>query len=436
MTADRQDRRIFDLLTELSLPAVPDYIDDTLRRTARTRQRPGWTFPERWLPMDTILRAPAGVRQPPWRAIATLALLGLLLAIAIVVSGSRPNRLPTSYGLAANGALLYDRAGDILIADAASKNERVLVGGPTEDFAATWARDGTRFFFARRTIAERLVVMAADADGRNVQQVSEVVLASPGDYDLSPASDELAVIDAASGARKLSLLSLTGDGQLRDLHVGTIDPAGFVAWRPGTSNELLFTGHPGGDPTQLGLYAIHPDGTGLRELVLQRGESVPTASPATQYSFQDVSLSADGVMAMYWNWETTVESGHSCFIHALNLATGQDRRLTIDPSADCEMLPQLRPDGRSFVAESGRLDGTSQLFVAPIDAGTAGASMRRFGPAYSYTAREGFAISPDGTRVIFVPVGEAGREIVIATGEVIPTAIEFYVIPSWQRLAP
>ena len=31
---------------------APDYLDDILGRTARTRQRPGWTSIERWPPMD------------------------------------------------------------------------------------------------------------------------------------------------------------------------------------------------------------------------------------------------------------------------------------------------------------------------------------------------------------------------------------------------
>ena len=43
----------------------PDYRDDLIRRTARTRQRPAWTFIERWLPMSVITVAP---RSAPLRA--------------------------------------------------------------------------------------------------------------------------------------------------------------------------------------------------------------------------------------------------------------------------------------------------------------------------------------------------------------------------------
>ena len=33
---------------------MPDYRDDIVRQTARMRQRPAWTFPERWLPVSVI----------------------------------------------------------------------------------------------------------------------------------------------------------------------------------------------------------------------------------------------------------------------------------------------------------------------------------------------------------------------------------------------
>jgi hypothetical protein len=38
------------LLADLYLAGTPDYRDDIVRETARVRQRPPWTFPERWLP--------------------------------------------------------------------------------------------------------------------------------------------------------------------------------------------------------------------------------------------------------------------------------------------------------------------------------------------------------------------------------------------------
>src|SRR5690606_29785605 len=48
---DRFERRLQDSLADLAGAQVPPYVTDLLARTARQRQRPAWTFPERWLPM-------------------------------------------------------------------------------------------------------------------------------------------------------------------------------------------------------------------------------------------------------------------------------------------------------------------------------------------------------------------------------------------------
>src|SRR6185503_1607697 len=58
MSIDRLERRLPEVLTELSLPVMPDYVDNLLSRTERMSQRPGWSFPERWFPVRTI---PAGL---------------------------------------------------------------------------------------------------------------------------------------------------------------------------------------------------------------------------------------------------------------------------------------------------------------------------------------------------------------------------------------
>ena len=67
MTAfDRIERRLPEILDDLGAPNTPDYFDDMLRMTARTRQRPAWSAPERWLPMGVIAR-PLPFWPVPWR---------------------------------------------------------------------------------------------------------------------------------------------------------------------------------------------------------------------------------------------------------------------------------------------------------------------------------------------------------------------------------
>jgi Tol biopolymer transport system component len=86
MTDPRLERAIADTLSDLAPLHTTDYIDDVLARTARTRQRPTWTFPGRYLDM------------PPIQLIAIPALaisvgLGVMLAATVTDTGP-PAALP------------------------------------------------------------------------------------------------------------------------------------------------------------------------------------------------------------------------------------------------------------------------------------------------------------------------------------------------------
>ena len=112
-------------------PRTPDYLDDLLRQTARTRQRPAWTFPERWLPMVAIrpVRPPSprfpvrivGDSSPscssPWSWARAR------------VAGSQPH-LPAPFGLARNGRVAYAAGGDIYTADPRPGAAKAVVTGP------------------------------------------------------------------------------------------------------------------------------------------------------------------------------------------------------------------------------------------------------------------------------------------------------------------
>ena len=96
-SADRFDRRLESSVVELAAPRFPDYFDDILAVTSRTRQRPAWTFPGRWIPMADISRQRAIAPAVPWRALGVLVtiLLVVLLAVATIVGSQR--RLPTPF---------------------------------------------------------------------------------------------------------------------------------------------------------------------------------------------------------------------------------------------------------------------------------------------------------------------------------------------------
>jgi hypothetical protein len=183
--------------------------------------------------------------------------------------------------------------------------------------------------------------------------------------------------------------------------------------------------------SDLGLYAIGATGSGLRQLVVRHGETgnVPNTS---QISLQNINLGADGRLAAYWNWETTVQPGRNCFVHLLDLTTGVDRRMAYDQAADCELFPQLSPDGKTIVLErGGPPNANSQALVAQIEGGDS----RLVGPTYYYTQREGLRLSPDGAELLIAGSLSTSHLVTLATGTGVD--IDSVLIgASWQRLAP
>jgi hypothetical protein len=87
---DRFERHLPDRLTELANPQVPDYFDDLLAQTRRSRQRHAWTFIERWLPVALLTQSGARVRpmRQAWQLLVVLAVT-LALVAGLAVAGAR-----------------------------------------------------------------------------------------------------------------------------------------------------------------------------------------------------------------------------------------------------------------------------------------------------------------------------------------------------------
>lgn len=91
---DRADLQLSELLHDLA-GSADEPIHEVLLRTAGMRQRPGWTFPERWLPMSaTSTRFIPVSGRPLVVAAVLLVLLAATIAIAIGTSLRAPDTLP------------------------------------------------------------------------------------------------------------------------------------------------------------------------------------------------------------------------------------------------------------------------------------------------------------------------------------------------------
>ena len=128
----RLERNLPGILDDLSAAPPYEFLDDVFARTGRMRQRPAWTFPERWFPMADIASRPAFAPRLPWRAIGVaLIVIALIVGAAVAFVGSRQTKVPAPFGPAANGLIPYTSAGDIYLGDPVAGTNRLPVPRPS-----------------------------------------------------------------------------------------------------------------------------------------------------------------------------------------------------------------------------------------------------------------------------------------------------------------
>jgi hypothetical protein len=234
-TTARLERDLTDWLSETAMPHTPDYADEILAETARTRQRPRWTFLGRWLPLRELGWAPPVGTRATLKAVGLLLLLALLLAVIAVVVGSR-RTLPPPFGLAGNGLLSTAVAGDIVVVDPKTMATRTIVAHAAFHRDAHWSLDGTRLAFLR-DIDSRMAVVIADADGRIVAVSEPFTVIDSDSVAWSPDGRQIAIGAARGDVHGIYLVD-AATGSARQLRVPY---SGYeVYWRPPDGKEILF----------------------------------------------------------------------------------------------------------------------------------------------------------------------------------------------------
>ncbi|MDQ3937426.1 MAG: hypothetical protein M3253_01955 [Chloroflexota bacterium] len=426
MNADRFERDVAEALVDLAAPHIPDYFDDVLERAVSRRQRPAWTFPERWIPMSVLARRPVFVPALPWRTIGLMVILAVLLAAVLAIGvGSLLQRTAPPYGVAENGLVAYSEGGDIYARNLSTGTVTQLVGGPENDVGPWFSRDGARFSFVRITSQEpeTIAVMVANADGSNVRTVLAPEVAGERHWlEWSPDGDMLVIHNNVQGVPPLSVVNVNGEPGRRAIDVP--HEVHIVDWRP-QSDELIFIGREPEAPRRaLGFYAVEIDGTGLREIV------PPPGSNGTHHG--PFSLSHDGRFLAY----TSANSAGHVSSHILDLDRRETRTLG---GWFNQAWPTFSPDGeRLALVRYPGTGATAQAFIG--SAGGDGTDAIAIGPEVrNQPNTPGLRIqfSPDGTSLLIVHAAAQEAWLAdVATGEYQSVAVGEEEWVTWQRLAP
>jgi hypothetical protein len=422
-TFERFERSIPELMSELAPARVPDYFDDMLQQTASHGQRPAWSYPERWLPVEMTAR-PLSMRSFPWRPLAILALIALLVAAGLAAYvGSQP-KLPPGFGPAANGVLLYRAADGSIVSVDPTTGARVTIAPASDALGEPIpSRDGKRVVFVPRSAASASIVVAGiDGAGRTTLagEYQEI-----GALDWSPDGGHVAFVSHDGVGESITVAATDGTGakalpldrdvmQIRYLPDGRL--AFIAAERPGDTC-------PGGElsVSPCALFLVNPDGTGLDLLV----------SAADFHGINTIDTSPDGTRLLYVEWDTGAEGR----LHLVDVATGTDSGLPSEsfPATYSINNAWFSPDGKSVLFDFFEVDGDHWAIVP-----TAGGAPVRIGQEWPAGTRA--AWSPDGRSVLAdYETSGGGRELWVldatAGGADRRLDVDVPYLPIWQRVA-
>ena len=421
-TPTRLERTLPGILDDLSAGPTPEYLDDVLARTGRMRQRPGWTFPERWLPMADITRSRAFAPAPPWRLIALALVVIALVAGALLYAGSRQQRVPPPFGPAKNGLIDYEVNGDIYVGDPVTGDSRLIVGGSETDSAPGFSPDGALVAFLRLDTAQccmnsHLVVVRPD--GSDLNRVTTTSFASDTWVNWTPDSRHFAVIAASGGQDEIDILDLSGNVQ----RLATGMAVASLTFRPPLAQEILFRGVQDGHP---GLYAMATDGTNIRPLI--------TTAEDNDLDLANAVYSVDGTRIFFQKAVQVTPDNGCCQLWVMNADGSNAHRFVSDADAAWEGVPSVSQDGR-WVAFWRALGGTGTIAVVRAD-GTGPVIQTR--PVLRGLA--GWNWAPDSSTIVMRPddAADGAPSIYLldpAGGRETTTALQTNNLPDWQRLA-
>jgi hypothetical protein len=433
-TPTRIERLLPDILADLSAAPTPEYLDDVFVRTGRLRQRPAWTFPERWLPMDIATRAAPAARLP-WRQLGILALIAVLLAVALAAYVGSQRHVPPPFGPARNGLIPYASNGDIYLGDPATGQTSVVVAGAENDWGPSYSYDGTWIGFIRDTSATAFDIYVVRPDGRELRRLTSAPISNDSWAQWAPDSRHLAVIHPVDGTgcastdcgvNQLDLIDAS-DGSVQT--VAQADRMDYVEFRPPDGRELLYRALVDG---KWGLFAMDADGKNVRAVV------PPTVPAQMDATFGTATYSPDGSRIFFNQYTLDASAGEPgcCQLFVVDAdGTGLHKFVPNTGAGTWDGDPAVSPDG-NLVAFWHNLPDQATQRVTVVRADGTGEPIET-GPELANGAH--WIWAPDSSAILMYPNGvESGRAYLLD-----PAGGQWTFLPwtstgdlDWQRLAP
>jgi len=431
MTSERRfDQDLPNLLTQVAQAPAPEYRDLIVQRTARMRQRPAWTFPERWLPLSVVTSRAAVTPRVPLRIVGVAVLLLIALGVGAVLLAGSQRHPPAPFGPARNGLVTYASNGDIYSVDPATGRSTVIIKGPG-DIDPRWSRDGTRLVFERQDLASGPgVLFVAQADGSDPVQVTPERISDITNYTFSPDGREILITAGPYGTETVMIAAADGSG-MRQLDLpGRVTDA---AWRPPDGSEILFM-DAGADQsgTDSTIYAVNAVSGKVRTILkgadadgLFRGH--PAWSP-------------DGSRISFGEWPGL--TGIDVRTHVITANGTGDHLLPMPTGAVWQAPLSWSNDGTRLLAIRGYTGGLEQArpVIVPVDGSGPGIEITYPGGIDTGTITD-WEWAPDDSSILGTPTNVSGTlidQVLLdpVTGKVRTLPWASVSQPSWQRVAP